>query len=425
MTPSRKVMTKLPAPGDKLGTGRRRLAADGPLRTIAIFLTLLALSPCLPAQSTELTSTQRQWLSAHKVVHVAPDPGLAPIDGIDADGHPRGLSADYLKLISTRTGLEFRVVRVANHGDAMLALSEHRADLVPATPAESGATRNILYTAAYLRLSAAVYVRSGEPGFKNLDQIKGHSIGLVEGSPWAALLGAQDRSAKPVAFADIPNALQALRDKKVDAFVGDPFSAADAIARLKFDQVVELSGQLPLEVPLGFAVRGDWPALREILDNALKSISVDEEKSLRERWLKNAAPSAAANAALAEPSLPPSQARAIEAAMQAAAKIHDPELREKIEELLRAAQDDDAAADGLATQWQSLGQSAAGAEAEAQKLEDTLAQNDTTALLAWRAALPERASVEQLQTLLVRERADLAAANSAAAALQVETDRQT
>ena len=72
-----------------------------------------------------------------------------------------------------------------------------------------------------------------------------------------------------------------------------------------------------------------------------------------------------------------------------------------------------------------LTQTSAGADAEAQKLEDTLAQNDTTALLAWRTALPERASVEQLESLLARERDDLSAAKSGAATLQAEIDRQT
>jgi hypothetical protein len=66
------------------------------------------------AQSLELTSAQRQWLAAHKVVRVAPDPDLAPIDGIDAEGRQRGLSADYLKLIAARTGLEFKVVRITS-----------------------------------------------------------------------------------------------------------------------------------------------------------------------------------------------------------------------------------------------------------------------------------------------------------------------
>jgi potassium efflux system protein len=416
-------MMHLPCPGREPAAARRPLERYKLPCALAIFLVLLALAPGLNAQSLELTSAQRQWLAGHKTIRVAPDPDLAPIDGIDAEGRQRGLSADYLKLIAARTGLEFRVVRMASRSEALRALAERRADLMSAAAPGADGKQGMLHTAPYLRLSAAVFARSGEPGFSSLDQLRGHSIALVAASPWAALLAAQDSSAKPRSFPDIAAALNALRDKTVDAFVGDPFRTADTLARLKLDKDIVLSGQLALETPVTLAVRDDWPTLRDIINAALKTISVDDEKSLRERWLKSAAPPT--SAAPAAPALPASHAAAIDTALQAAAKTRDADQRSKIEELLHAAKDDETAADELAVQWQALTQTSAGADAEAQKLEETLAQNDTTALLAWRTALPERASVEQLEVLQARERDDLAAAKSAAATLQAEFDQQT
>ena len=416
-------MMHLPCPDREPAASRRPLERYKLPCALAIFLVLLAFAPGLSAQLIELTPAQRQWLSEHKVVRVAPDPDLTPIDGVDAEGRQRGLSADYLKLIAARTGLEFKVVRTGSRAEALRALAERRADLMSAAAPGADGKQNILYTAPYLRLSAAVFARRGEPGFSSLDQLRGHSIALVATSPFAPLLAAQDNSARARTFPEIGAALNALRDKTVDAFVGDPFRTADALARLKLDQDIVLSGQLALETPVTLAVRDDWPALRDIINAALKTISVDDEKSLRERWLKNvAAPAATTPAA---PALPTSHAPAIDAALLAAAKTRDADQRGKIEELLRAAKDDETAADELAGQWQALTQSSATADAEAQKLEDALAQTDTTALLAWRTALPERASVEQLESLLARERDDLAAAKSSAATLQAEIDQQT
>jgi potassium efflux system protein len=416
-------MTYLPCPGRPAAAARRPFGRYKLPCALAIFLALLALAPGLNAESLELTSAQRQWLAAHKVVRVAPDPDLAPIDSIDPEGHQRGLSADYLKLIATRTGLEFHVVHATSRSDALRALAEHRADLMSAAAPGADGKQNILYTAPYVRLSAAVFARRGEPGFSSLDQLRGHSIALVASSPWAALLAAQDSSAKARSFPDLAAALNALRDKTVDALVADPFRTADALARLKLDQDIVLSGQLALETPVTLAIREDWPMLRDIINAALKTISVDDEKALRERWLKNVA--APAPATPAAPALPASHVAAVDAALQAAAKTRDADQRGKIEELLRAAKDDESAADQFASQWQALSQTSAVADAESQKLEDTLAQNDTTALLAWRTALPERATVEQLESLLARERDDLAAAKSSAATLQAEIDRQT
>ena len=176
-------MMYLPCPDRGLVAARRPLERYKLPYALAIFLVLLAFAPGLTAQSIELTPAQRQWLSEHKVVRVAPDPDLAPIDGVDAEGRQRGLSADYLKLIATRTGLEFKVVRVGSRGEALRALAERRADLMSAAAPGADGKQNILYTAPYLRLSAAVFARRGEPGFSSLDQLRGHSIALVATSP--------------------------------------------------------------------------------------------------------------------------------------------------------------------------------------------------------------------------------------------------
>ena len=390
-----------------------------------LFLLLLLAATAGRAQTAAPGAVERQWAAAHKVVRVAADPALEPIDGIDADGRQHGLTADYLKLIAARSGLEFRIVRTRDRADAWRALRERRVDLVTAA-AVTGDDAGVLRTMPYLQLSAAIYTRAGEPGFATLAQLGGHAVAVVDTSPWPALAAARTGQPKWQNAADIGAALGLLRDKRVDAFVGDPFTTAAALARLKVADDVVLTGQTGIDAAFAFAVRSDWVPLREIIDAALKSIGVDEDKAVRERWLKN--PGATAPAGHVEtPALPASNAAAIDAAQQAVAKARDlgDDERKRIEALLDQARSDETAADQLAAQWQALNQTAAGADAAAQKLEESLAQTDTGSLLAWRATLPDRANVEQLEALLATARDNLAAARSTTASLQAEIDRQT
>jgi potassium efflux system protein len=388
------------------------------------FMVLLSAGPGR-AQPLELDTAQRQWIAAHKTVRVAPDPDLAPIDSVDADGRERGLTADYLKLIAARTGLEFRSVRMATRAEALRALRERRVDIVPGAVAGKD-DQTTLYSSPYLHLSAVIYARAGEPGFTNLGQLGGHLVALAE--PWPELIAAQVTTLKLQPAPDIANALRSLQDKSVDACIGDPVTIGDALARLKLDQDITLSGQTGVEAALGFAVRSDYAPLRDILDRALQGIGAEADKSIRERWLKTATPVQAV-AAPAPPQaapLPPSNAPAVDTATQALAKAKDlgADQRKQIEDLLRDAQADERSADDLAAQWQALNQSAAGADAAAQKLEESLAVSDTKAMLAWRATLPERAGVEELETLLTAARDSLSTAQASAASLQAEMDRQ-
>ncbi|MEP6485003.1 MAG: mechanosensitive ion channel domain-containing protein [Rudaea sp.] len=98
--------------------------------------------------------------------------------------------------------------------------------------------------------------------------------------------------------------------------------------------------------------------------------------------------------------------------------------RQQAEELLQQAQSDETQADELQRQWQSLRDTANGADDAAGKIETALAQDASDALDAWRRALPTRANADQLDALLATERASLTAARSAATALDAEIHHQ-
>jgi potassium efflux system protein len=136
---------------------------------------------------------------------------------------------------------------------------------------------------------------------------------------------------------------------------------------------------------------------------------------------------AVAVAAPAAPVFPPSQAGAIDAALRAlpAQRGLDADGRKQAEDLLRQAQADETHAEELARQWQTLNQTAANADTDAQKIEESLAADSGEATAKWRAALPERATAEQLEALLDRERGMATDARAAVTALESELARQT
>ncbi|HGN3006219.1 TPA: transporter substrate-binding domain-containing protein, partial [Pseudomonas aeruginosa] len=64
------------------------------------------LSSVPPAYSLVLTDEERAWIAGHPTVTVGVLPDRRPLEYLE-DGVLRGLSAEYLKEISQRTGLTF------------------------------------------------------------------------------------------------------------------------------------------------------------------------------------------------------------------------------------------------------------------------------------------------------------------------------
>lgn len=390
-----------------------------------LFFAVLACA-ALPGGAQPPTELEL-WRQRHTEIRVAPDPDFAPIDSLDAKKQQQGLAADYLKLISQRTGLKFRIVPVENWSQALEALRERRVDILSAAFASPAREEFALFTAPYLRLPCAVFVRA-DSGLK-LGEIDGRNIGVALEHVCQEDLAALARKAQITALPSSTEALKALVDGKVDALAGDLVTLQATANRLGVRDQLSIAGQIGADGPLSFAVRKDWPQLKQILDDALAGIDVDEEARMRQRWLKDLLPNEPAKEAetvTKDDALPPSLAPALAAARKSLGEqksLSADDVRAATE-ALDAGDADDRKADAMLAERQSLVDAAAKADTDNAALDQALVRDDTAALLTWRASLPERASVEQLEGLLGRERAALADARGAANALQADIGRQ-
>jgi ABC-type amino acid transport substrate-binding protein len=57
-------------------------------------------------------------MNGHPVIRLGVDPEFVPFEFIDEDGQYKGIAADYLALISKKTGLQFEVVKGLTWPDA-------------------------------------------------------------------------------------------------------------------------------------------------------------------------------------------------------------------------------------------------------------------------------------------------------------------
>ncbi|UXI67886.1 mechanosensitive ion channel domain-containing protein [Tahibacter amnicola] len=366
-----------------------------------------------------------QWRQRHAEIRVAPDPDFAPIDATDANGQHHGLAADYLRLISERSGLKFRIVPVRSWPEALSALRERRVDMLSSAFVTATREEFALFSVPYLRLPCAAFSRKGRD--IRLEQLNELAVGLAQEHVCQENLARQAPQAKVTFYPSTSKALTALHQGKIDVLVGDLVTAQAAANRAGIRGDLVVVGQIGEDDPLAFAVRRDWPELKQILDQALGQVSVEDETRLRQRWLKDLLPGVqtAAPAPAAEPqaSSLAGQIRAAKQALGEATAANADAHRAAVGEL-DAALADDAQADAANAEWQALRTAAASAAADLAALEQGLARDNTANLLAWRASLPERASVEQLESLLATEQAQLADARSAVTALQGSVTRQ-
>ena len=86
---------------------------------LAIFYYIFSVSFCLGQEQSvaideppiPLTKEERDWLSSHPEIKLAPDPEFLPIEYINENGEYLGIAADFVTLIERKLEIKFSILR--------------------------------------------------------------------------------------------------------------------------------------------------------------------------------------------------------------------------------------------------------------------------------------------------------------------------
>ncbi|MEG1682013.1 MAG: transporter substrate-binding domain-containing protein, partial [Stenotrophomonas sp.] len=131
----------------------------------------------VPEARIELTSAEQRWIAENPVVRFVASNDTAPLSYFDTDGRFSGLSADIMRAIAQRTGLEFEAVRVSRLDQQMKALEEGSADLTMLVPTSSRAQR-FSFSRPFVQTSYGIITREESGSPVTLAELRGKRIAL-------------------------------------------------------------------------------------------------------------------------------------------------------------------------------------------------------------------------------------------------------
>lgn len=349
------------------------------------------------AQAQVSGAELERFRQAHPVIRYAADPDFAPIDYVEADQH-KGLSKDYLDLVAAASGVRFERVHFDSWAESLAAFKAGQVDLLTSLFVSPRRQAFALFTQPYLRPGASLLQRAGEQPVRDLADLGNRPLGIVRESVWFELLGEDASRLNLQPYSRLGEALKGLVAGQVEAVISDPVTGLEQARRHGMDGRIQVSADLDLEAPVAFGVQPRLPMLQRIIDAQFQHIGVEQEARLRARWFGDGS---VAPVTVASPEIPASERARIEAQLAALGEDAEPAARQTLQEALAL----DAQAEQLLAQLAEAAAPAAAPAREADQPDDA----DLRRFLLWRASLPERASVEEVQRLLRGEQAALQA----------------
>lgn len=249
-------------------------------------LLLLLLAACT-AQAQALDDAQRDWLQRIGPVRFAPERDYPPFVFQREDGRLDGLSVQLLHEVQRRTGLQLALLPARPLAEQLALARERRADLLSSLRPTPERAAFLLFTEPYVRVPALLVVRGGAPSPPTLDQMAGRRVAVGAGYAVESVVRGRHPAVAWQPVADDGVALRGVADGRFDAAVTDAASLAH-LRRGGALGTLAVAGHVAFEYELAFAVRSDWPQLRDIVDAGLRAIPVAERRALVERWIPEA-----------------------------------------------------------------------------------------------------------------------------------------
>ncbi len=230
----------------------------------------------------QLDAPERAWLRQHPVLRVGIDSTWAPVEYVDDDGRPQGISVAYLKRLEDDLEVRFELVPMPSWSTAMHQLGDGKIDLLAAI-ADLPARRRLLFTEPYASFPAAIFARNEVAYLGGIDALVGKRIAVVRDDAVEAWLADRSPEIDLLPVVDTREGLRAVSDGNAFAFIGNLATTSYYLSQSGLTDI-KVAGETAFRYRLSMAVGADRPLLAGILRKGLDAVPASERAAIYNQW---------------------------------------------------------------------------------------------------------------------------------------------
>ncbi|MEE9397523.1 MAG: transporter substrate-binding domain-containing protein, partial [Methylococcales bacterium] len=233
----------------------------------------------------KLTAKEQAWLKAHPLIRLGSESNWPPFEFVDKSGQLQGLSADVIRLVEQKLGIQFNVIAQYGWAETLEKVKSHDIDIISSIVKTPSREKYLSFTEAYIAPPTAIFIRKDSAAVSSLEDLKKKTVAVENQYYTHQRLADEYPDIKLLLVDTTTDALKALAYGKVDAYVGNQ-GVANWVAEQNVLTNLKIAHGAGLgEAPLTLAVRKDWPIFQGILDKAMASISKAEILAINRKWL--------------------------------------------------------------------------------------------------------------------------------------------
>jgi ABC-type amino acid transport substrate-binding protein len=217
-------------------------------------------------------------------VRFAPEADYGPMVFTGPDGQPQGLSVDLLALVAQRVGLRVQATPAAPLHQLLAQAQRRQVDLITSLRPTPERAEFLLFTQPYVAVAAVLVQRQGSEAADSVADLAGRPVAVGKGYAVESVMRQRYPQVNWQSVDDDAQALRGVVAGRYEAAVADAASVAYIVERERLDGLAA-GAHVGFNYELSFAVRKDWPVLRDILDAGIRALDPQQRRAVLARWM--------------------------------------------------------------------------------------------------------------------------------------------
>lgn len=228
------------------------------------------------------TPEELAYMATNPVVKIANDIDWEPFEYVE-DGILKGLSADYLKLLTAKLGIEFKPVTDQKWAEVVDAMSDGSLDMYSCATSTPERREHAVFTKPYLSFPMVLIGLKSVGYIHDFDYLEGLRVAVVKGYWSDTSLAARNQNIELVRVDSVREGLEAVLERRADVYSGNLGVINYAIKQYGLDGL-HVVGQSKDRFELAMGVQKNNPLLLSVIKKGLSQISEAERQAIYNRW---------------------------------------------------------------------------------------------------------------------------------------------
>jgi len=233
------------------------------------------------ALQSSLTESERHWLHQHRTIRHGIISNQMPFEYVDSSGQYRGLTSDYIAIISEQLDIDFEPSFFSDLTALSEAIQENQVDLASYLPPPRG---KLSYSESVIEMPIALFGRQDSALIVGIESIRDERV-VIEKPSKAQQILSKFYPQIAVSYVDTPaEGIQAVLAGSADIFIHNVFSVEYYTRKLGLPPLKTVSNT-PYTFEIAFAVTDEFRPFIPIFQKVISGLSKRERQLIFDKWV--------------------------------------------------------------------------------------------------------------------------------------------